>query len=135
MTPSRAVFDASVVLRALVARSPAAIDWVRRAEAGEINAVVPDLVFAECAHALLRYVRGRAFEPRIALEKIELVTALRLEVRPLQPLIGAAFAVAADHGLSVYDGCYLALADAERAVLVTADRRLAGAATTAELVA
>ena len=135
MTPSRAVFDASVVVRAVVDRSPAAVDWVRRAEAGEVEAVVPDLVFAECAHALLRYVRGLAVEPRIALEKIEVVTALRLDVRPLRPLVGAAFAVAVQRRLSLYDGCYLALAEAEQAVLVTADRRLAAAATRAELVA
>lgn len=135
MTPSRAVFDASVFVRAVVDRSPTAVDWIRRAEAGEVEAVVPDLVFAECAHALLRYVRGLAFEPRIALEKIEVVTALRLEVRPLRPLIGAAFAVAVQRRLSLYDGCYLALAEAEQAVLVTADRRLAAAATNAELVA
>lgn len=135
MTPSRAVFDASVFVRAVVDRSPTAVDWIRRAEAGEVQAVVPDLVFAECAHALLRYVRGLAFEPRIALEKIEVVTALRLEVRPLRPLIGAAFAVAVQRRLSLYDGCYLALAEAEQAVLVTADRRLAAAATNAELVA
>lgn len=135
MTPSRAVFDASVVVRAVVARSPAAVDWVRRAEAGDIDAVVPDLVFAECAHALLRYVRGLALERRVALEKIGVVAALRLEVRPLPPLIGAAFAVAVDRGLSLYDGCYLALAEAEHAVLVTADRRLAAASTNAELIA
>jgi len=135
VTPSRAVFDASVVVRAVVDRSPAAVDWVRRAEAGEVEAVVPDLVFAECAHALLRYVRGLAVEPRIALEKIEVVTALRLDVRPLRPLVGAAFAVAVQRRLSLYDGCYLALAEAEQAVLVTADRRLAAAATRAELVA
>lgn len=134
MTQSRAVFDASLVVRAVVARSTDAVEWVRRAEAGEVDAVVPDLVFAECAHALLRYVRGLAFEARIALDRLEAVTALRLEVRPLAPLVGPALALAVDHGLSLYDGCYLALAEAERAVLVTADRRLAAAATSAELV-
>ena len=51
-----------------------------------------------------------------------------LDARPLAPLIASAFALSYDRGLSVYDGCYLALANAERATLVTADRRLAGAA-------
>jgi predicted nucleic acid-binding protein len=134
VTPSRAVFDASVVVRAVVARSPAATEWIRRVETGEVGAIVPELVYAECAHSLLRYVRGTALEPRIALEKIEIVNALRLEVRPLQPLVGAAFAIAVERGLSAYDGCYLALAEAEGAVLVTADRRLAAAAAEAELV-
>lgn len=134
MTPSRAVFDASVVVRAVVARSPVAEKWVRRAETGEIDAVVPELVFAECAHSLLRYVRGLALDPRVALEKIEIVNALRLDVRSLRPLVATAFAIAVERGLSAYDGCYLALAEAERAVLVTADRRLAAAAAEAELI-
>jgi predicted nucleic acid-binding protein len=111
------------------------VDWIQRAEAREVDAVVPELVFAECGHALLRYVRGLAFDARIALEKLELVTAMRLEIRPLAPLVGPALALAVDHGLSLYDGCYLALAEAEQVVLVTADGRLAAAATNAELVA
>jgi predicted nucleic acid-binding protein len=134
VTPGRAVFDASVLVRAVVARNPDAFDWVRRAESGEIDVVVPELVYAECAHSLLRYVRGRTLEPRVALEKVAIVNALRLDVRPLQPLVGAAFAIAVDRALSVYDGCYLALAEAEDVVLVTADRRLAAAATNAEVV-
>jgi predicted nucleic acid-binding protein len=36
--------------------------------------------------------------------------------------------------LSVYDACYAVLAEAEDAVLVTADRRLAAAVTEAELL-
>ena len=134
MTQSRAVFDASLLVRAVVARSPDAVAWVRRAEAGELDAVVPDLVFAECAHALLRYVRGLAFDARIALDRLDVLTAFRLEIRPLAPLVGPALVLAVDRGLSLYDGCYLALAEAEQAVLVTADRRLAAAATNAELV-
>ena len=63
-----------------------------------------------------------------------MLTAFRLEIRPLAPLVGPALVLAVDRGLSLYDGCYLALAEAEQAVLVTADRRLAAAATNAELV-
>ena len=47
-----------------------------------------------------------------------------------EPAVG--FAIS--QGLSVYDACYAVLAEAEDAVLVTADRRLAAAATRAELV-
>lgn len=128
MTPSRVVFDASLVIRAVVAERSDALDWIRRAEAREVDAIVPDLLFAECAHAFLRYVRGLVLEARSAFERLELVTELRLDVRPLAPLVGPAFAVAVDRGLSVYDACYALLAEAERAVLVTADRRLAAAA-------
>lgn len=122
-------------MRAVLARSPAAAGWVQRAENHEIEAAVPELVYAECAHALLHYVRGFSLDARVALEKIEILSALRLDVRPLKPLVGAAFAIAIERGLSAYDACYLALAEAEQATLVTADRRLAAAAASAELVA
>lgn len=46
------------------------------------------------------------------------------------PAVGPALA----RGLSVYDACYAVLAEAEDAVLVTADRRLAEAVTRAELI-
>jgi predicted nucleic acid-binding protein len=42
--------------------------------------------------------------------------------------------VARERELSIYDACYAVLAEGEDAVLVTADRRLAAAATRAELV-
>jgi predicted nucleic acid-binding protein len=47
----------------------------------------------------------------------------------------ASLARALETGLSAYDACYLVLADAADATLVTADRRLADAAAKAELIA
>ena len=45
-----------------------------------------------------------------------------------------ALSLAVDRGVSGYDAMYLALAEATDAVLVTADRRLAAAATRSELL-
>jgi len=134
VTPSRAVFDASLVVRAIVTRSPEALEWVRRAEARSVHAIVPELLFAECAHTLLRYVRSAVLDRHAALERLQLATALRLDVRSLAPLVTASLAIAFERGLSAYDSCYVALADAEGAVLVTADQRLADCAARAELV-
>lgn len=50
-------------------------------------------------------------------------------------LSSAALHTALDLGLSAYDGTYAALAESLDAVLVTADRRLAGAVRSAELIA
>ena len=135
MTPNRAVFDASVVLRALVARDDDAQAWLRRAETGEVVAVVPELLYAECAQALVRYVRGRVLDVRAAIERSDFVSALRLDIRPLAPLIAPALGIALERELSAYDACYVALAEAEQAPLVTADRRLAAAVPDAELLA
>jgi predicted nucleic acid-binding protein len=134
VTPSRAVFDASLVLRAVATRSDEAVEWIRRSESGRLQAIVPDLLFAECAHTLLRYVRTSALDRRAAVERLQVVTALRFDVRPLAPLVTAALPIAAERGLSAYDACYVALSDAEQTLLITADRRLAERATNAELV-
>ena len=45
-----------------------------------------------------------------------------------------ALSLAVDRGVSGYDAMYLALAEATDAALVTADRRLAAAATRSELL-
>lgn len=56
-------------------------------------------------------------------------------MRPLSALAGPALRLSLDRDLSVYDACYLALAEATGATLVTADRGLAAAATDAVLLA
>jgi predicted nucleic acid-binding protein len=63
------------------------------------------------------------------------VLRLPLRTRPSAELAAASFAVALERGLSVYDACYTVMAEAEQAVLVTADRQLAEATTLSELVA
>ncbi len=108
---------------------------MRRLDDGEIVPSAPDLLFAEVAHAFLRYVRAELFDIDVARDNVEFVCALPLQVWPLQRLAHAALEVAHERHLSAYDACYVALAHAEDAVLVTADRRLAAAADRAELVA
>ena len=100
----------------------------------EVSVAVPDLVFAEIGSALGVYVRDSTLTLDGALRRIGLVRRIPLEIRDLQVLAEPAVGFAISQGLSVYDACYAVLAEAEDAVLVTADRRLAAAATRAELV-
>jgi predicted nucleic acid-binding protein len=53
----------------------------------------------------------------------------------LAELAAGSLAVALERGLSVYDACYAVVAEVEKAVLVTADRRLAEGARSPELLA
>jgi predicted nucleic acid-binding protein len=129
-----AVFDASVFVRTLVQRDAAAVEWVRRAMRKEVTVAVPDLVFAEIANALGLYVRDSTLTLDGAVRRVALVLRVPLEVRSLEVIVAPAVGVAASRGLSVYDACYAVLAEAEKAVLVTADRRLADAVTRAELI-
>jgi predicted nucleic acid-binding protein len=130
----RVVLDASVVVRALVSADSAAAQWVERLGDEDTVASEPDLLFVEVAQALLGYSRSGLLAADVARSHLEFVTLLPLTVWPSQELMAAAFDVALAGSLSVYDACYAALAEAEDAVLVTADRRLASAAEHAELL-
>jgi predicted nucleic acid-binding protein len=129
-----AVLDANVVVRALVDKDAKPADWVARVEDAGFVASAPDLIFAEVGQALLGYVKHGDLTMDETRELLDFVCALPLHVRPTQELVRTAFDVARERELSIYDACYAVLAEAEDAVLVTADRRLAAAATRAELV-
>jgi predicted nucleic acid-binding protein len=129
----RAIFDASVFVRALADRELAAARWVDRA-LDDVAVSVPGLVFAEVGNALVGYVRTARLPAKGALERLEFTVRVPRRVIEVGDLAPAAFGLALERGLSVYDACYAVLAEAESAVLVTADRRLAASVTRAELV-
>ncbi len=122
-------------MRAAVEESVAAREWTRAIERRTIRASVPDLMYAEVGQAVLRYVRARRLDAGDAAEILEAVLAFPLRVAPLATLVRAALAVAIERELSVYDACYVALAEAAGATLVTADTRLADAYDRVQLVA
>jgi predicted nucleic acid-binding protein len=129
-----AVFDASVFVRAIVPLESSALGWVRRAIGREVSTSVPDLVFAEVGNALWAHARDATITLDGALQRLAFVLRMPLEVRAIENLVEPAVGVASERGLTVYDACYAVLAEAEDAVLVTADQRLAAAVPRAELI-
>jgi predicted nucleic acid-binding protein len=129
-----AVFDASVFVRAVVQLETPALEWVRRALRREVVVAVPELVFAEFGNALCLYARDTTLSLSGAVRRVAIMRRLPLEVRGHEGLIAPAVGLAISRGLTVYDACYAVLAEAEDAVLVTADRGLAAAVRRAELV-
>jgi predicted nucleic acid-binding protein len=134
MTGQRAVIDSSAVVRALVSSQPDAQSWLSRIIDGRLEALAPDLVYAETGNALARYARAETVSLGRAVEILGVVCALPISTSTSQALAPASSVLALRHGVSAYDGHYLALAEAEEAVLVTADRRLADAATRSVLL-
>jgi predicted nucleic acid-binding protein len=122
-----------VVVRAGVDRSPAARGWTARLDR-DVSGHAPDLLWAEVASTLRRYVHTGAMTRSHAHEVLAYALRLRLAVRPLRGLAAPALDRALASDLSVYDACYVVLADALGATLVTADRTLAAAAGRAELI-
>ena len=101
---------------------------------GRVEGLAPDLVFAEAANALRGSVRAGRLDYADARAKLTLLVAVPLRIASLRSLVEDALATAVELNLSVYDACYVALATAADATLVTADRRLADAAPRAALL-
>jgi len=90
--------------------------------------IAPELVLAEIANALWKYVRADKLSVEDAGLMLSRAPFAFSRLAPLSDLSGEALALAASIDHPVYDCCYIALARREAAPLVTADKRLAHAA-------
>jgi predicted nucleic acid-binding protein len=124
-----------VLLRAFLSEAGEAREWVQRSESAKLRVRAPDVIWLEVAHTLRRYVRAGLVAQPAAARGLAWVTGLPIESMAVRPFASVALARALETALSAYDACYLVLAEAADAVLVTADRRLAEAAAKAELIA
>lgn len=116
---TEAVLDASAVVRALVDRAEAAQIWLGARVAW------PSLVYAEVSHTVLRLCRSRVVRRDESERILYALHAMRADVRPVRSLTRIAWDVALERRLTVYDACYVVLAEVLGVPLVTADRRLA----------
>jgi predicted nucleic acid-binding protein len=106
-----------------------------RARFAQVHVIAPDHLPLESANALAKYVRAELYDAWWAAARLRDVLALRIQFVPAAPLAPVALQVGLELGLSVYDAAYVVVAEAARATLVTADRRLAAAYPCAELIA
>lgn len=115
------VVDASVAVKWFVdevhselARKLIGLDVDRRA---------PDFLLVEVANTMLKKVRAgdvAAANARGALSRV----GRSVQLAPTAELVPTALELAMEHGRSIYDSLYVALAVREGCRLVTADRRL-----------
>ena len=82
-----------------------------------------------------RYVRAGEIQPTKGAELLSLLLSLRIVLIPAAELAQAAYEVALELGLSVYDAAYVVVARSAQATLITTDRRLAAAYDPSELIA
>lgn len=89
----------------------------------------------ESANALAKEVRFGGLDPAIATTALELLLRLPIELVSSPDLVRGALSLALELGVSAYDGAYVVLASTREALLITADRRLAGVYGRAQLLA
>lgn len=118
----RIVVDASVAIRWFVEAEGS--DRARRL--GEVQLAAPELIAAEVANALWRYVAAGQIGRNQAAEAAHGLGRTIDEFHSLMPLAARALDVACSLGHPAYDCYYLALAERLGTRVVTADRRLAG---------
>jgi predicted nucleic acid-binding protein len=132
-----AVVDASVALSWVVPDEEASAMALRLLLAfhgGEVRLSAPSLWEYEVANALrIGVVRGRIAEQE-ARDALGSLFDLGISLSDFGPMAGRAWQLAMQHGLTVYDAAYLALAERHRCEFYTADKRLAKAARKTGLV-
>ncbi len=116
------VLDASIAAKCFFTEDGS--DDARRLVGSGIALVAPDLIFAEIASVAAKRVRRGDVSRDLAQAAMDSLGDLIDVVAPTRPLSSRAFQLGADHGLSAYDGVYLALAELRRTRVVTADVKL-----------
>jgi predicted nucleic acid-binding protein len=96
--------------------------------APELFLVAPDLLIVETMNALLRKQRRREVSASLPPEALETLSALRITLVPLAPMLRDAVALSLKHRHPIYDCCYLLVAQRRGLPLATFDRRLAALA-------
>ncbi|MBN1298282.1 MAG: type II toxin-antitoxin system VapC family toxin [Actinobacteria bacterium] len=89
---------------------------------GEINIIVPDLFLVEVLNAFIT-------KSQFSIEDIsiirEVLFKMDLEIKyPDNFLLSEASEIALEHGLTIYDSIYIAVAKSLNAVLITEDKKI-----------
>jgi predicted nucleic acid-binding protein len=122
-----------VVLRAAVARSVVAREWLERIDR-DVEAHAPELIWIEAANGLQQAVRHRILHANSARLFLSTALALPITLHSHCDLAAPALLLGLERELSAYNASYVVLAEGLNAKLVTADERLAGVVSDVELI-
>ena len=116
------VVDSSALVEVLIQRERA--DAVRQV-VGDTEMVAPDVINSEILSALRRFERIGELPTGRARKALDDLVSVPLRRFPTLPLLPAVWELRA--GITSYDACYVALAQAVGCTLVTADLKLSRA--------
>lgn len=129
---SLVVLDASVAVKwflpeELESLAPEALSLLDQVGKNELQVIVPDLFWLECASVLWKAIRRGNFPKTSADAALASLTQLDFPTVSSLKLLDSAFEIATAFERSVHDCTYVALALQYHAQLITADERLANA--------
>ena len=127
------VVDASVAVKWILPEADSDRAAVLRSPDDDF--IAPSLIFAEIGNAICKAVLRRDVEAQDATDMLRIAAAHYARIVPLEELGIRATELAIELRHPIYDCFYLALAERERAPLVTADARLLAAAKKAKVTA
>lgn len=116
------VVDASVVAKWLVPEEHS--DKAVSILSTDLELHAPELLLAEVGNILWKKYRAKELSAEEADLALLALVAAPVTLHPLKPLLAPAFRIARDHGRTVYDSLYLALAASLAGKFLTADERL-----------
>jgi predicted nucleic acid-binding protein len=117
-----------------VDKDPAAAEWVDGVVSGRVRGIAPELIYLEIGNAVAAHLRAGFMGVQDARRTMRVALEVPLRTVSSAPLVAEAFDRTLAQELSVYDACYLVLAEAADAVLVTADKSLAQRAARSALL-
>ena len=128
----RAILDSSVAVKWLFEEpgTEEARSLLAAVANGELDLMAPDLIALEFANTTWKKVRRRQCSVDDANSALREWRGLQPRLLPGHLLVEHAFDLALALGITVYDAAYVAAAVEWETPLITADRRLAGAART-----
>ena len=117
------ILDASVAA-AIFFTEPGWSEKARAMADGRTVLLAPDFLFIEMASIASKKTRRGEVPIAFAERALSSLSTVVSEVIPSAPFIERAFALSVAHGVSVYEGLYLALAEQRGCPVVTADIKL-----------
>lgn len=128
---TRVVVDASVAVKWFV---PEELSTEARVLlAADHQLLAPDLLWAEFGNVLWKKHRRRELDQRTTHRLLRDFSRVPIEFHATERWTETALELAIRHGITVYDGLYLALAAGSGCRLMTADRRLSEACREGDL--
>jgi predicted nucleic acid-binding protein len=126
---TQVVVDASVAIKwlspfRLEVLAPRARGLLARWQQGAAELIAPDLIWLEVANAHWKAVRQNRCTVFDAQASLATLHAQKLTTVPSEQFIDLALRIALQHGRTVYDSLYVALAHTLSCELITADEKL-----------